>query len=62
MVLHLEKEIRLNGQGAPDNTTLVPLNSVNATPSPPPPPKKRNKDSTVSIAATLAITKRKAVN
>ena len=30
IVLHLEREIRLNGQGAPDETTLVPLNTVDA--------------------------------
>ena len=30
IVLHLEREMRLNGLGAPDETTLVPLNSVDA--------------------------------
>ena len=30
IVLHLEKEIILNGLGAPDETTLVPLNTVDA--------------------------------
>ena len=28
IVLHLEREMRLNGLGAPDETTLVPLNTV----------------------------------
>ena len=28
--LHLEREMRLNGLGAPDETTLVPLNTVDA--------------------------------
>ena len=28
IVLHLEREMRLNGLGAPDDTTLVPLNNV----------------------------------
>ena len=30
LVLHLEREMRLNGLGAPDETTLVPLNTVDA--------------------------------
>ena len=30
IVLHLEREMRLNGQGAPDDTTLVPRNTVDA--------------------------------
>ena len=30
IVLNLEKEMRLNGLGAPDETTLVPLNTVDA--------------------------------
>ena len=30
IVLHLEREMRLNGLGAPDETTLVPLNTVDA--------------------------------
>ena len=30
IVLHLEREVRLNGLGAPDETTLVPLNTVDA--------------------------------
>ena len=30
IVLHLEREMRLNGLGLPDETTLVPLNSVDA--------------------------------
>ena len=30
IVLHLERELRLNGLGAPDETTLVPLNTVDA--------------------------------
>ena len=29
-VLHLEREMRLNGLGMPDGTTLVPLNTVDA--------------------------------
>ena len=28
IVLHLEREMQLNGLGAPDETTLVPLNTV----------------------------------
>ena len=28
IVLHLEKEMRLNGLGAPDEVTLVPLNKI----------------------------------
>ena len=28
IVLHLERELQLNGLGAPDETTLIPLNSV----------------------------------
>ena len=30
IVLHLEREMRLDGLGAPDETTLVPLNTVDA--------------------------------
>ena len=30
IVLHLEREMRLNGLGAPDETTIVPLNTVDA--------------------------------
>ena len=30
IVLHLEREMRLNGLGAPDETTQVPLNTVDA--------------------------------
>ena len=30
IVLHLERKMRLNGLGAPDETTLVPLNTVDA--------------------------------
>ena len=30
IVLHLEREMRLNGLGAPDETTRIPLNSVDA--------------------------------
>ena len=30
IVLHLEREMRLNGLGEPDETTLVPLNTVDA--------------------------------
>ena len=33
IVLHLEREMRLNGLGAPDETTLVPLNTVDVAPS-----------------------------
>ena len=36
-VLHLEREMRLNGLGTPDETTLVPLNTVDVVP---PEPKK----------------------
>ena len=32
IVLHLEKEMRLNGLGAPDEVTLVPLNKVEPAP------------------------------
>ena len=31
IVLHLEKEMRLNGLGAPDEVTLVPLNKIETT-------------------------------
>ena len=37
IVLHLEREMRLNGLGAPDETILVPLNTVDVAP---PEPKK----------------------
>ena len=30
IVLHLEREMQINGLGAPDETTLVPLNTVDA--------------------------------
>ena len=30
IVLHLEREMRLKGLGAPDETTLVPLNTVDS--------------------------------
>ena len=30
IILHLEREMRLNGLSAPDETTLVPLNTVDA--------------------------------
>ena len=30
IVLHLEREMRLNGLGAPDETTLMPLNTIDA--------------------------------
>ena len=32
-MLHPEKEIRLSGLGAPDETTLAPLNAVYANPA-----------------------------
>ena len=32
VVLHLEREMRLNGLGTPDETTLVPLNTVDVVP------------------------------
>ena len=32
IVLHLEREMRLNGLGAPDEVTLVPLNKIEPTP------------------------------
>ena len=32
IVLHLEREMRLNGLRAPDETTLIPLNEVDAAP------------------------------
>ena len=32
IVLHLEREMRLNGLGAPDEVTLVPLNKVEPAP------------------------------
>ena len=38
IVLHLEREMRLNGLGAPDEVTLVPLNKVE-----PAPPKTESK-------------------
>ena len=31
IVLHLEREMRLNGLGAPDEVTLVPLNKIEPT-------------------------------
>ena len=31
IVIHLERETRLNGLGAPDEVTLVPLNKIEAT-------------------------------
>ena len=31
IVLHLEREMRLNGIGAPDEVTLIPLNQVEAS-------------------------------
>ena len=33
IVLHLEREMRLNGLGAPDEVTLVPLNKIEPAPS-----------------------------
>ena len=35
IVLHLEREMRLNGLGAPDETILVPLNTVDVAPTEP---------------------------
>ena len=35
IVLHLEREMRLNGLGAPDETILVPLNAVDVAPMEP---------------------------
>ena len=32
IVLHLEREMRLNGLGTPDETTVVPLNTVEVPP------------------------------
>ena len=32
IVLHLEREMRLNGLGAPDEVTLVPLNKIESAP------------------------------
>ena len=32
-VLHLEREMRFNGLGAPDDVTLVPLNHIETTPA-----------------------------
>ena len=31
--MHLEREMRLNGQGAPDETTVAPLNFVDVEPA-----------------------------
>ena len=33
ILLHLEREMRLNGLGSPNETTLIPLNAVNAVTS-----------------------------
>ena len=57
IVKHLEREMRLNGLGTPDETTLVPLNSVDVVP-------KRNStnEETVSTVANMGIIKHNAVN
>ena len=50
-VLHLEREMRLNGRGAPDETTLVRLNTVDMK------RKNNSKESIVSTVANMATTR-----
>ena len=58
IVLHLEREMRLNALGAPDETTLVPLNTVEAVVTD---DKKNNsKGVIVSTLANMATTKHSA--
>ena len=33
LVLHLDREMRLNGLGAPDETTPLPLNTIDVAPT-----------------------------
>ena len=58
-VLHLEREMHLNGVGAPDETALVPLNSVDVAP-----PERKNKTSeeTAFTVANMDTIKGNAAN
>ena len=60
IVLHVEREMRLNGLGTPDETTLVPLNTVDVVPPEP----KRNPtiEETDSTVANRGIIKHGAAN
>ena len=49
IVLHLEREMRLNGLRTPDETTLVPLNTVDVVP---PEPKRNSTIEGIEIVET----------
>ena len=56
IVLHLEREMRLSGLGAPDETTLVPLNTMDAVVM------SNSKGAVVSTVANMATTKHSVVD
>ena len=60
IVLHLEREMRLNGLGAPDETTLVSLNTVDAVLTED--KRSNNRRVIVFTVVNLATTKRKVVD
>ena len=66
IVLDLEREMRLNGLGAPDEVILVPLNKVEPAPVKPEtkhvenPTQNTKKGCFASIATNLDITRRNA--
>ena len=65
IVLHLEREMRLNGLGAPDEVTLVPLNKVEPAPTKTESNQTENlrrtlERGTASIVTILDITRRNA--
>ena len=59
IALHLEQEMRLNGLGAPDETTLVPLNAVDAPVTAD--KKEQPQRAIISTVANTATTKRSAI-
>ena len=59
IVLHLEREMRLNGLGAPDETTLVRLNAVDVARTEP--KKSSTNEETVSTVANMGIIRHNAV-
>ena len=60
IVLHLEREMRLNGLGTPDETSLVPLNTVDVVP--PEPKRNSTTEETASTVASRGIIKHSAAN
>ena len=60
IVLHLEREMHLNGLGAPDETALIPLNSIDV--APPETKKEPNQKGNCFAVANMATIKHSAAN